>query len=99
MLCCFLRLIAYDRTPFTLQVSVQVNVLVSTVMPNTFFLKVPVPMALLPDFDADLLSTDHPDSYIVVDTEADVQVALTPDTTVNVPCVVSAKSASPSLFL
>ena len=95
----FLRLIAYDRTPFTLQVSVQVISSVFVFIPRTLFTNVPSPVALLFDFDADLLSTDQLELYMVVDTEADVQVELTPDTTVNVPLVVSAKRASPSLFL
>lgn len=56
-------------------------------------------MALLPDFEADPLFKDQPEPGAVWLYDAEVHVELVPDTTLNVPFVVSVNNTSPLLFL
>lgn len=78
---------------------VQVISLVSTVIPKVFLTNVPFPIALLPDFEAAPLFKDQPEPGEVWLYDAEVHVELVPDTTLNVPFVVSVNNTSPLLFL
>lgn len=73
--------------------------MVSTVIPRTFFINVPLAIALLLDFEAAPLFKDQPEPGAVWLYDAEVHVELVPDTTLNVPFVVSVNNTSPLLFL
>lgn len=74
--------------------------MVSTVIPRTFFINVPLAIALLLDFVADPVPDlrDHPEPGAVYEYDAAVHLELVPDTTLNVPLEVNVQITS-SLLL
>lgn len=88
----------YERLPLLSQVSTTWQLLVSTVIPKSFFMKVASPIALFAerDVDADLFCQAFSVMLILCDDL--VQLALTPGFTVNVPWTVKRQSSEPFLF-